>query len=325
MTTGLVITALTLGLRHGVDWDHIAAIADLSSTARSRRHGFWLSFVYAGGHGLVVIALGVLAIAFGSALPEGVDVWMGRVVGATLVILGAWILVDLIRSGRDFRLRSRWILVLGGTFAGLRRVRDARRRRRVVIEHDHDHAHTGADQGDSTSHNEAPAHEHAHIAQDGEVVIDLVEEPVGVASTPLRQGSATRGIGHRHGPGLRSHRHAHAHELSLGEYATAHPGNGTAAGIGLLHGIGFESPTQIAIFVASTSVAGVGGGLLLLLAWVAGLIIANSGLALLAAFGLLHAERNFTIYATIAVLVAVASLAMGALLIAGLDVLPAIL
>jgi len=136
MTLGLVLTALTLGLRHGVDWDHIAAIADLSSTARNRRHGFWLSFVYAGGHGVVVIALGLLAIVFGSALPEGVDVWMGRVVGVTLVVLGAWILIDLARSGRDFRLRSRWILVLGGTFSGLRRVRDARRRRRVVIEHE---------------------------------------------------------------------------------------------------------------------------------------------------------------------------------------------
>jgi len=113
--------------------------------------------------------------------------------------------------------------------------------------------------------------------------------------------------------------------LSLGEYATAHPGNGTAAGVGLLHGIGFESPTQIAIFVASTSVAGVGGGVVLLVAWVAGLIIANSGLALLAAFGLLHAERNFAIYATISVLVALASLAMGTLYLAGFDVLPTIL
>jgi len=324
MTLGLILTALTLGLRHGVDWDHIAAIADLSSTARNRRHGFWLSFVYAGWHGIVVIVLGLLAIAFGSALPEGVDVWMGRVVGATLVILGAWILIDLLRSGRDFRLRSRWILVLSGTFAGLRRVRDARRRRRVVIEHDHDHAHGDLADPD---HAEPPAHEHAHGAhahgadvQDDEI-IDLVAEPVGAGATRSRSMAD-----HQHGSGRRGHRHshAHAHELSLGEYATAHPGNGTAAGVGVLHGIGFESPTQIAIFVASTSVAGVGGGIVLLVAWVAGLVIANSGLALLAAFGLLHAERNFAIYATIAVLVALASLAMGGLLIAGLDVLPAL-
>lgn len=324
MTLGLVLTALTLGLRHGVDWDHIAAIADLSSTARNRRHGFWLSFLYAGGHAVVVIALGILAIAFGSAMPEGVDVWMGRIVGATLVILGAWILIDLVRSGRDFRLRSRWILVLGGTFAGLRRVRDARRRRRVVIEHDHDHTH---DAGAEIGHETPVAHEHAHIdASDSDVIdLDLDREPATVGGAPPTRTSGHRHRfrpAHRHGA---KHQHAHAHELSLGEYATAHPGNGTAAGVGVLHGIGFESPTQIAIFVASTSVAGVTGGVVLLLAWVAGLVIANSGLALLAAFGLLHAERNFTIYATIAVLVAIASLGMGALLIAGLDVLPEIL
>jgi high-affinity nickel permease len=33
---GLLVSALLLGLRHGVDWDHIAAITDLSVT-RSRR------------------------------------------------------------------------------------------------------------------------------------------------------------------------------------------------------------------------------------------------------------------------------------------------
>ena len=28
----LLVTALALGLRHGIDWDHIAAIADITST-----------------------------------------------------------------------------------------------------------------------------------------------------------------------------------------------------------------------------------------------------------------------------------------------------
>jgi high-affinity nickel permease len=37
MTAGLVVTALALGIRHGVDWDHIAAIADLSGTAETGR------------------------------------------------------------------------------------------------------------------------------------------------------------------------------------------------------------------------------------------------------------------------------------------------
>src|SRR5262245_30450319 len=29
---GLIVTALTLGFRHGFDWDHLAAITDVTST-----------------------------------------------------------------------------------------------------------------------------------------------------------------------------------------------------------------------------------------------------------------------------------------------------
>ncbi|MEE9415382.1 MAG: hypothetical protein V3V01_08865, partial [Acidimicrobiales bacterium] len=121
------------------------------------------------------------------------------------------------------------------------------------------------------------------------------------------------------------HTHSHHHELSLGEDVKVSTGNGTAAGIGVLHGIGFESPTQIAVFVASTSIVGASSGLMLLLAWVAGLLVANSALAALAGFGLLHAERNFVVYATIAVVVGLVSVAMGTLLLTGTELLPEIL
>ena len=29
---GVLVTGLALGLRHGIDWDHIAAITDITST-----------------------------------------------------------------------------------------------------------------------------------------------------------------------------------------------------------------------------------------------------------------------------------------------------
>lgn len=331
MTIGLLLTALGLGLRHGIDWDHIAAIADLSSTAESRRKGIFLSTLYALGHGVVVLALGVLAIVFGAALPEGVDVWMGRIVGITLIVLGAWVLIELMRKGKNFRLRSRWILVLGGTFSGLRRVREARARRRLSIEHDHEHEHYGPHTS-SKALEIGPEHDHDHI--------DLREAPQVPAPEPVAEslqrvggdGGSGAGGGHRHwkifgGEGGRdgsgsghshSHSHSHKHELTLAESA-AGTGNGTAAGIGVLHGIGFESPTQIAVFVASTSLVGVWAGVSLLIAWVAGLIIANTFLAILAAYGLLGAERNFTIYAAVAVFVAIASLLMGAFLLFGTD------
>ncbi|MGI9595208.1 MAG: hypothetical protein ACR2QK_03555 [Acidimicrobiales bacterium] len=344
MTIGLWLTAFGLGLRHGIDWDHIAAIADLSSTAENRRRGFVLSFLYAVGHGLIVIVLGTAAILFGATLPEGVDVWMGRVVGLTLVALGAWVIVELLRKGRDFRLRSRWILVISGTFTGLRRVREAKARRRLSIEHEHEHEHEPVDQPQSGSgrHEQPYAHDHDHLGheQPADAAVEpdrtagqLIETASGGTDVGRSAGLTRRWTGYR--PGSRDshgglhghssrHSHSHRHETTLAD-TTDGTGNGTAAGIGLLHGVGFESPTQIAVFVASTSLVGAWAGFGLLLAWVLGLIIANSLLAGLAAYGLLGAERNFVIYATIAAFVGVASLAMGTMMLIGVDsVLPAL-
>ena len=107
--------------------------------------------------------------------------------------------------------------------------------------------------------------------------------------------------------------------------ATTSYGNGTATGIGMLHGVGIESPTQIAIFVASTSAVGVSFGLVLLGMWVAGLIISNAVLAGLAGAGVLNAEKSFPVYATLAVIISVLSIALGTLYLVGLDVLPSIL
>ena len=85
----------------------------------------------------------------------------------------------------------------------------------------------------------------------------------------------------------------------------------------MLHGVGIESPSQIAIFVASSSVVGWASGYLLLGAWVLGLVIANAGLAIAAGMGLLHPDRNARLYRGLAVVVAVASIAMGLLYLRG--------
>lgn len=301
MSIALLLTALGLGLRHGIDWDHIAAIADISSSAENRKRGFALSMTYAIGHGIVVFVLGVLAIVFGLAIPDGVDVWMGRIVGATLIFLGGWILIELIRKGRDFRLRSRWMLVIDGTFAGMRRVRDGLSGRVIEVEHEHHHDHHDAD------HATVVAHDHAHVAATANV------EPALVGAT----GSALHS--HSHG-----HSHRHSHKLALPDSPSASYGHRTATGIGMLHGVGIESPTQIAIFVASSAAAGFLFGISLLAAWVVGLIVANAGLALLAGAGVLNAERSFPIYATLAVIVGVLSVVLGTLYLFDLDILPAL-
>lgn len=316
MTLGLLLTALGFGLRHGIDWDHIAAIADLSSAAENRRRGFVLSMMYALGHGAVVFGLGVLAIVSGSAIPDSVDVWMGRVVGVTLVALGVWILVELVRKGRAFRLRSRWMLVISGTFAGLRKVTSRRisatsEQRRIQLHHEHTHPHSSVGPDD---HEQTHAHDHAHLET---AHLETASVPAGAGHRHTSKGWLARSTTHEHS-------HGHAHQLVLPDRADVHYGNNTAAGIGMLHGIGIESPTQIAIFVASTSAAGATFGLALLGAWVLGLVLANAALALAAGAGLLHAEKSFGLYAALAVFVGVMSIAMGGLYLFGLDILPAL-
>lgn len=321
MGLGLLATAFTLGVRHGFDWDHIAAIGDLSGTAENKRRGFFLAMLYAVGHALVVFALGVAAIIFGLAIPEGLDVWMGRVVGVTLILLGAWILIELIRKGRDFRLRSRWMLMISGTFAGLRKVRTAAAGRMIQVEHDHPHEHM-IDLRDESSHDDAQGHDHSHHGSTEAAV--SADAPV-LEAAGRRRAAPAAGGGRWRRAHTHTHHHGHSHQLALPDSPDVRYGNGTATGIGMLHGVGIESPTQIAIFVASTAAVGVEYGLVLLAAWVVGLIVANAFIAALVGAGLLHAEKSFAIYATLAVIVGVMSIALGVLYMIGLDILPAIL
>ncbi len=107
----LIGTGLGLGLRHGVDWDHIAAITDVTGTQPRRLKAVALGTVYALGHASVVTALGLLALLAGSSLPAGTDSVMEVVVGVTLVGLGLWLFYTIWRNGAQYRLRSRWMLV----------------------------------------------------------------------------------------------------------------------------------------------------------------------------------------------------------------------
>lgn len=111
---GLLATATGLGFRHGIDWDHIAAITDLSAAQERPSAALASASCYFVGHGLVVGGLGVAAIVAGEHVPPSVDHVMEKVVGATLVALGVYVIVSLARNGSAFRMRSRWMLVFGG-------------------------------------------------------------------------------------------------------------------------------------------------------------------------------------------------------------------
>ena len=276
---GMVI----LGFRHGFDWDHIAAITDITSTttashadedipvtapmpahghdepgaphghshvdagalhvlsesrfAHEQRHAVGLASLYALGHASVVVALGVLALVLGAILPEWVDPLLQKVVGATLVLLGVWVLISVVQYVRgkgEFRMRSRWMLVFDG-------VRYAWDRLQARI-HGHEH------------------------------------EPIAHAS--------------QYGPK-------------------------TAFGVGMIHGIGAETGSQ-ALLLAG--VAGVTGaqGVVILAAFVIGLLASNTLVAVTSATGFIGAQRLRTLYVIVGAVAGISSLVIGVLFIAGL-------
>ena len=78
-TIGLVAAAFLLGLRHGIDWDHIVAISDIAATQESKRRGVFVGTLYVVGHASVIILLGIGAIALGATVPDWLDAVAGRV------------------------------------------------------------------------------------------------------------------------------------------------------------------------------------------------------------------------------------------------------
>ena len=107
----LVSGGLVLGLRHGIDWDHIAAISDLTSSQQQRLRSLGMGTLYAMGHAAAVIVLGLMAIWFGAVLPNWVDRYLEILVGITLLLLSAWLIWTMLRYKGRLILRSRWMLL----------------------------------------------------------------------------------------------------------------------------------------------------------------------------------------------------------------------
>ena len=128
---GVIVSAFLFGFRHGIDWDHIAAITDIAGSQDDRRSAMFFGTLYALGHALVVFLIGTAAILLGERLPESIDTVMEKVVGVTLILLGVFVFVSLARHGREFRLRSRWMLIFSGVRNAYRRIGGSPRTRTI--------------------------------------------------------------------------------------------------------------------------------------------------------------------------------------------------
>src|SRR5438034_938239 len=281
---GLIASAFLFGFRHGIDWDHIAAITDITSSQDSRRDSMLFGTLYALGHALVVFLIGTAAIILGDRLPPGIDSVMERIVGVTLVILGVYVFVALVRHGREFRMRSRWMLI----FSGVRSLyRKARR----------DGPHTHATE---------PVHVHQG---EGESVAVAVAEDIPVSEWHH---------GHHGRPG--HHHHKHPEPEAFMNY-----GRATAFGVGMIHGVGAETPTQLLIFLTAAGAGGPLVGVIVLLTFIVGLLASNTLITMGSAIGFLRASSNFKIYVTVAVVTGIFSLVIGTIFVVGkTTVLPAL-
>ncbi|GGI99554.1 hypothetical protein GCM10010885_06030 [Alicyclobacillus cellulosilyticus] len=232
---GLFGLALALGIRHGIDWDHISAIADLVGSERQAKRGFLLATWYALGHEMVIVCFGGLAVLVGWTLPHWVDSVMERVVGLTLILLAGVFLAALFRRGQDYVMVSRWRLLYLGMY---------------------------------------------------NAIAWLAERLLGryvPRNTRLTLDVTWRG----------------------------------AFVIGIIHGVGAETPTQLLLF---TTAAGVGDsvqGLLLVFLFAAGLLVSHSLLALMSLFGFAATLRKKTVMFGVGLSTAVYSLAVGLLFVTG--------
>lgn len=232
----LLGSAFALGLRHGIDWDHISAIMDITSTQKDLRHGVVLGWLYAGGHGTVVGVLGVLAVLIGLRLPPGVDTFMAYFVGLTLVVLAVYVLNMLFRHPeKDFRIRSRWVLLASG-----------------------------------------------------------------VAALWDRLAARVRG------------RPVKARDVNLKVYGPL-----SAYVIGIVHGIGGETPTQILIFLLAAGVGATALGLPVVLVFIAGVFITNTIESVLSAMGYAATADRPRLYRRLATAAAAFSLVIGVIFLAG--------
>jgi ABC-type nickel/cobalt efflux system permease component RcnA len=104
-----LFSSAVLGFRHGFDYDHIAAISDITSVQNSARRAMQLGLLYALGHAATVAVLGSAVIFFHLSLPHSIDRIAERLVGLTLVFLGIYVLGSLFKG--DYVPRSRFVLL----------------------------------------------------------------------------------------------------------------------------------------------------------------------------------------------------------------------
>jgi ABC-type nickel/cobalt efflux system permease component RcnA len=236
-----LFSCAVLGFRHGFDYDHIAAISDITSVQNSARRAMQLGLLYALGHAATVAVLGSAVIFFQLSLPHGIDRIAERLVGLTLVFLGIYVLGSLFRG--NYVPRSRFVLLANAM---------------------------------QWLHWKARAHWHNHA----------IPKP----------------------------------KSSNWNYDVK-----SVFGIGVIHGLGAETPSQLLIFLLAANLGGLTKGFLGLTMFLAGLLVMNTIMTASAAGLFGFSARTPRIQYAITALTAIYSLLVGSIFLWGSSAfLPAI-
>jgi cytochrome c biogenesis protein CcdA len=106
----------------------------------------------------------------------------------------------------------------------------------------------------------------------------------------------------------RLHGHEHVEPVEMSSY-----GPRTAFGVGMIHGIGAETGSQALIIAAVGGAATLGLGVPMVLAFIIGLLISNTAIVLLTATGFVASQLRERIYLVVGILAGAFSLVVGTL------------
>jgi high-affinity nickel-transport protein len=290
-TLGLLVTALLLGIRHGIDWDHIAAITDITSTtaasvaaeavherdhrtAAGHEHGH-------GGPGELHVhesagagagALTMRSQSFSLTRDRFLSEQSQAIVLGTLYALGHALVVAVLGLAALVfgAILPDWVDPIMGRIVG------------VTL-----------------------------VVLGVWVLYSLVQYARNGTEFRLQSRWMLVFRSVRYGWRwfqAKLHGHAHVEPVEMSSY-----GKRTAFGVGMIHGIGAETGTQVLIIAAIGTASGGGLGIPMMFAFIAGLLISNSAIVILSATGFVASQARTRIYLVVGAVAGVFSLVIGTL------------
>jgi hypothetical protein len=285
---GLLVTALLLGIRHGIDWDHIAAITDITSTAAAssaaeaahkQEHRSAHGHIHGhGGPGEVRVhdGSGTLAIAAPRAFALNRERFLSEQAQAillgTLYALGHALVVGVLGLAAILfgAILPDWVDPIMGRIVGLT----------LVI--------LGV-----------------------WVLYSLVQYARNGTEFRLQSRWMLVFRSIRYGWRwfqAKIHGHTHVEPVEMSSY-----GRRTAFGVGMIHGVGAETGTQVLIIAALGSASSAGLGVPMMIAFITGLLISNTAIVILSATGFVASQARTRIYLVVGAFAGVFSLVVGSL------------